>query len=169
MNISTKNEKFTLKMATSNDAELIVQFINKLAKFQKMEQTTTVTPERIKRLLDNNLAEVVLGYYEETPVAFSYFHQRSSAFTGRSGLYIDNFLIDDSMRGKGLGNIMFQFLSKYAVDSGCELLEWGCLDWNKKAIEFYEKQGAYCIDIMKIYRLSPEKLLENGSLFLTKE
>jgi len=169
MNISTQNEKFILKMATSKDAELIVQFINKLAVFQKMQSTTTVTPQRIVRLLENNLAEVVIGYYEGEPVAFAYFHQRSSAFTGRSGFYIDNFLIDDSMRGKGLGNIMFQFLSKYAVDCGCELLEWGCLDWNKKALEFYEKKGAYCIDVMKIYRLSPEKLLENGSLFLTKE
>ncbi len=139
--------------------------MKKLGDFQKMADKITATPERIERLLAAKQGEAVFGIYEGKTVAFAYFHQKSSAFTGRSGLYIDGFLIDDSMRGKGLGNIMMQFLSKYAQDQGCEMLEWGCLDWNTHAIEFYQKLGAYCVDTMHIYRLSPENLAENALLF----
>jgi len=164
MNISTKNSKFHLRMAKPEDAELIVNFMKKLGKFQKMEESIIATPKCIRKLLREKLGEAVFGYYENNIVSFAYFYKKSSAFTGRSGIYIDGFLVDDSMRGKGLGTIMFQFLSKYSVDNGCELLEWGCLDWNKQAIEFYKKQGAYCIDTMRIYRLSPESLLKNARL-----
>jgi len=164
MNIPTKNSKFYLRMAKPEDSELIVNFMKKLGKFQKMEESIIVTPKRIKKLLMEQLGEAVFGYYENNIVSFAYFYKKSSAFTGRSGIYIDGFLVDDSMRGKGLGTIMFQFLSKYSVDNDCELLEWGCLDWNNEAIEFYKKQGAYCVDTMRIYRLSPESLLKNARL-----
>jgi len=163
--ISTKNSKFVLRMASSDDAELIVMFMKKLGRFQKMEDSITATPKRIEKLLRQRLGEAVFGYYEDNIVSFAYFHKKSSAFTGQSGIYIDGFFVDDSVRGKGLGTIMFQFLSKYAVDNDCELLEWGCLDWNFKAIEFYKKQEAYCIDTMRIYRLSPESLLKNAEKF----
>jgi GNAT superfamily N-acetyltransferase len=69
------------------------------------------------------------------------------------------------LRGRGLGNIMMQFLSKTALERGCEMLEWGCLDWNTSAIAFYQKIGAYCIDTMRIYRLSPDDLKATARRF----
>ena len=107
----------------------------------------------------------MFGVYVGETVGFVYFYQKSSTFTKRSDLYINNFFIDDSMRGKGLDNVMMQFLSKHALERGCELLEWGCLDWNTPAIEFYKKLGAYCVDAMHIYRLSPDDLAANAALF----
>lgn len=163
--IKTQDQKFTLRIATPEDAKLVVNFMNKLGVFQKMSEKITATPERIERLLESNQGEAVFGNYEGETISFAYFHQKSSAFTGRSGLYIDGFFIDDSMRGKGLGNIMMQFLSKHATERGCEMLEWGCLDWNTSAIEFYQKLGSYCIDEMHIYRLSPDGLAANAMLF----
>jgi len=168
MNILTRNSKFYLRMATSKDAKKVVSFMKKLGKFQKMEDSITVMPKHIRKLLSEELGQAVFGYYNDEIVSFAYFYKKSSAFTGRVGIYIDAFLVDDSMRGKGLGTIMFQFLSKYAVEHDCELLEWGCLDWNNKAIEFYKKQGAYCIDTMRIYRITPETLQKNAKLINKK-
>jgi GNAT superfamily N-acetyltransferase len=139
--------------------------MQKLGAFQKMEDKITATPVRIARLLTSKQGEVVFGLYDGKAVGFAYFHEKSSAFTGRSGLFIDAFLIDDSMRGKGLGNVMMQFLSKTALERGCEMLEWGCLDWNTSAIEFYQQIGAYCVDTMRIYRLSPDDLKTTAMQF----
>jgi len=50
---------------------------------------------------------------------------------------ICGFLIDEATLGKGLGNIMIQFLSKAALDRGCKMLGWGYLDWNAPTVEFY--------------------------------
>ncbi len=161
----SQNPRFSIRMATSTDATLVVDYMKKLGRYQKMEDKIVATPERIERLLESKQGEALFGLWDGEVVGFAYFHQKSSAFTGRSGLYIDGFLIDDSMRGEGLGNIVMQFLSKLAIDRGCELLEWGCLDWNTPAIEFYQKQGAFCVDNMRIYRFSPETLLANAELF----
>lgn len=163
--ISTKNPDFTLRIATINDAQLVIDFMKKLGKYQKMQAAIIATPEQIKKLLEEKLGESIFGIYKEEVVSFAYFYQKSSAFTGRKGLYIDGFFIDDSLRGKGLGKIMFQYISKYAVDKSCEFLEWGCLDWNISAIKFYEKLGAYCVDNMRIYRLTPETLNLNAKSF----
>ncbi|MFT5708766.1 MAG: GNAT superfamily N-acetyltransferase [Oceanospirillaceae bacterium] len=166
MNLShTKIPQFDLRFGVPSDAALVVQFMKKLGVFQKMENEITATPDRIELLLKLKQGEVVIGLYDGEPVAFAYFYEKSSAFTGRSGLFIDGFFIEDSMRGKGLGNIMMQFLSKTALERGCEMLEWGCLDWNTFAIEFYQKIGAYCIDTMRIYRLSPDDLTATAIRF----
>ncbi|MDY3200462.1 MAG: GNAT family N-acetyltransferase [Arcobacter sp.] len=163
--ISTENPDFTLRIATINDAQLVIDFMKKLGKYQKMQDAIIATPEQIKKLLEEKFGEAIFGFYKEKVVSFAYFYQKSSAFTGRKGLYIDGFFIDDSLRGKGFGKIMFQYISKYAVNKSCEFLEWGCLDWNISAIKFYEKLGAYCVDNMRIYRLTPETLNLNAKSF----
>lgn len=163
--IPTKNPDFSLQMATPKDAQLIVSFIKKLAKYQKMEDLVISTPKSIEKLLKEKLGEAIFGIYKGDIIAFAYFHQKSSAFTGRKGLYIDAFFVDDCVRGKGLGKIIFQYLTKYSQDIACEYLEWVCLDWNKPAIEFYEKFGANCIDNLRVYRLSPEDLSLNVKEF----
>ncbi|RXJ88620.1 GNAT family N-acetyltransferase [Arcobacter sp. CECT 8983] len=163
--ISTENAEYNLKIATIEDAQLIITFMKKLGTYQKMEEAITATPERIKRLLKDKLGEAIFGIYKEKIISFAYFHQKSSAFSGRKGLYIDAFFIDECVRGKGLGKIMFQYLSKYAIDRECEYLEWVCLGWNKQAIKFYERQGSYCVDNLKIYRLSPDNLSLNAKKF----
>jgi len=163
--IQTKNPKFFLQVAKPKDAILVVDFMKKLGSFQKMLDKITATPEKIELLLESKQGEAIFGIYNGKTVGFAYFHKKSSAFTGRSGLYIDALYIDDSMRDKKLGNIMMQFLSKYAIDYGCEMLEWGCLDWNTPAIEFYKKLGSYRVDDMHIYRLSPDDLRENALMF----
>ena len=163
--INTQDPNFSLRIAIPDDAALIVSFMKKLGAFQKMEDEIIATPERIERLLKSGQGEVVFGIYNGEVVSFAYFHEKSSAFTGRSGLYIDGFLVDESMRGRGLGKILMCFLSKLAIERGCEMLEWGCLDWNTPAIDFYGKLGAYCIDTMRVYRLSPDDLIAHADQF----
>ena len=50
---------------------------------------------------------------------------------------ISGLLIDEATLGKGLGNIVIQFLFKAVLDRGCKMLEWGYLDWNAPTIDFY--------------------------------
>lgn len=45
------------------------------------------------------------------------------------------------------------------------MLEWGCLDWNTSTIEFYKALGAYCLDIVGIYRLPPDSLTDLSRRF----
>ena len=163
--ISTKDPRFLLRYAKPEDAALVVEYMRKLGTYQKMLDSITVTEADMHRLLASQGSEALLGIYEGEIVGFAYFYQNSSAFTGQSGLYIDGFLIDSTMRGLGLGKIMLAFLSKLTLERGCKRLEWGCLNWNEPAIRFYRKMGAYSVDEMTVYRFKPEQLEKNAEIF----
>ena len=163
--IQTKNPKFSLRFATPDDAGLVLDYMKKLGVYQKMPDKITATEEGIRKLLVEGKGEAVLGDYDGQTVGFVYFFQNSSAFIGQSGLYVDGFLVDDTVRFQGLGQIMMAFMSKLAVERGCQRLEWGCLDWNEPTIAFYRNMGAYSVDAMTIFRFSPDQLKVNAALF----
>jgi GNAT superfamily N-acetyltransferase len=125
--------------------------MKKLGAYQKMADKITATTPQIKRLLDEKLGEALFGVYNGEIAGFAYYCQKSSAFTGRSGLYIDGFLIDAAVRHQGLGKIIIAYLCKLALDRNCQMLEWGVLDWNTPTIEFYRRLGAYSVDEMTIF------------------
>lgn len=163
--IKTKNSRFTLRFATSEDAGLVVEFMRKLGTYQKMQDNITATEDKMQRILSENKGEAIFGDYDGQTVAFMYFYHNSSAFIGETGIFIDGFYVDDSIRFKGLGKIMIAFISKLAIDRGCRRLEWGCLDWNEPTIKFYRDLGAFSVDIMTIYRFAPDILKERADEF----
>ena len=163
--IQTSKPEFTLRFATPDDAGLVLRYMRKLGTFQKMSDKITATEADFHRLLSEGRGETIFGQYDGETVAFIYFYQNSSAFTGQTGLYIDGFLVDEAMKGKGLGKIMMAYMSQLALERDYQRLEWGCLDWNEPAINFYRKLGAYSVDEMRIYRFGPEQLESNAVSF----
>jgi GNAT superfamily N-acetyltransferase len=163
--IPTKDPEFTLRFATPEDAGLVLGFMRKLGSYQKMADKILATEDGLRTLLATQRGEAVLGDYAGETVAFAYFCQTSSAFIGQSGMYIDGFFVDESMRFKGLGKIMMAYLSRLAVERGCKRLEWACLDWNQPTIAFYKGLGAYRVDGMAIYRFAPDVLQTNAARF----
>lgn len=163
--ITTANPDFLIRHATPDDAALVVDYMKKLGAYQKMADKITATPPQIKRLLEAKLGEALFGYYKGEIAGFAYFYQKSSAFTGRSGLYIDGFLIDSQVRHQGLGKIVMGYLCTLALARNCQMLEWGVLDWNTPTIEFYRGLGAYSVDEMTIFRFTPDDLMANARMF----
>ena len=66
-------------------------------------------------------------------------------------------------RNKGIGKVLFTYLSRLTVERKCGRLEWAVLDWNKPAMEFYEKMGAACLTDWKIFRLTGDALTHRGT------
>lgn len=160
-----RDPKLTLRFATPDDAGLVLSFMRKLGSYQKMADKITATEEGLRNLLASKKGEAVFCDYAAETVAFAYFCQTSSAFIGQSGMYIDGLFVDESMRFKGVGKVMMAYLSKLAVERGCQRLEWACLDWNQPTITFYKGLGAYSVDGMTIYRFAPDVLKANAQLF----
>lgn len=163
--VKTIDPRFVIRHATRDDAARVVEYMRKLGSYQKMAEAITATELQIGRLLDQKLGEAVFGSYDGDIVGFAYYCRKSSAFSGRSGLYIDGFFVDPEMRHKGFGKVLIGYLSQIALDQGDAFLEWGCLDWNAPTIEFYKGLGAYSVDDMTIYRFRPEQLRANTLLF----
>ena len=60
-----------------------------------------------------------------------------------SGKYLemDNVVIDASYRSKGIGTLLTDFITKYAVESGCKTMMLDAYLENDKAHAFYERAG----------------------------
>lgn len=79
----------------------------------------------------------VLGY------AFCIFQQHinDNILTDIKTLYIDDLCVDENTRGKHIGKQLYEYVLKFAKESGCynvTLNVWAC---NESAKKFYEKQG----------------------------
>lgn len=158
--ISAAVPSLSLHHAVPSDAPLVLEFLKRLMTFQNLAEEVTATAMRISALIRDGKSEAVLALHDEKAVGCMVFSATASAYTGRAGLFLDAFFVDERMRGHGIGRAMMAHLARLSIDRGGEMLEWGCLDWNQPAIAFYRGLGAYPLDEMRVYRLGPDRLSE---------
>jgi GNAT superfamily N-acetyltransferase len=57
-------------------------------------------------------------------------------------MYLEDILVTQEMRGKGIGKLLFDRLIEEAKEKGWNRIIWQVLDWNEPAINFYKKYNA---------------------------
>ncbi len=150
---------FEIRFAEEKDAEIILDFIKRLAEYEKMSDEVVATPEILREwIFEKKKAEVIFAVENGKEVGFALFFHNFSTFLGRSGIYLEDLFVLPEYRGKGYGKALLKFLAKTTVERGCGRLEWCCLDWNKPSIDFYLSVGAKPLDDWTIYRMAGEKL-----------
>jgi GNAT superfamily N-acetyltransferase len=149
-----------IRKASEADVPVIVWFIRQLAEYERLLQEAVMTEESLRESLFGSRpsAEVLLGYYQDKPVAFAVFFHNFSTFLGRRGLYLEDLFVIPEMRGKGFGRAFLVHLAKIARERNCGRFEWAVLDWNEPAIQFYKKLGAVPMNEWSIFRVTGEAL-----------
>jgi len=162
LNASEQND-FILRFAKREDAALILNFIRELAAYEQMEDQVTATEASlIETIFNQKKAEVIIGEYQQKPVAFALFFHNYSTFLGKPGIYLEDLFVKPEMRGKGFGKTILSYLANLALERNCGRLEWSCLDWNEPSIKFYKQMGSIPMDEWTVYRVSGD-VLENLS------
>lgn len=146
----------TLRIATPADLPAIVGLITELAVFEKLEHLVVVTPESLQPHLfgPRPVAECVVGEVAGEVVAFALFFTNFSTFLGQPGLYLEDLYVQPAHRGTGLGKALLSHLGALAVERGCGRFEWSVLDWNQRAIDFYQAMGATVMPDWRICRVT---------------
>ncbi len=165
---------FHIKPAEKKDIPIILNFIRKLATYEKLEHQVQATETLLEKNLfgDRHAAECLIGYADSRPVAFVIFFHNFSTFLAKPGIYIEDLYILPKMRGNGFGKQIFRYLARLAKERDCGRIEWWVLDWNSSAINFYRKIGAVPMDDWTVYRLkgnSLENLARKKKIGLKKE
>jgi GNAT superfamily N-acetyltransferase len=147
-------EDFKIRFADANDTGLILDFIKKLADYEKKLSEVVATKDDItESFFEHKIAEAIISEYDGKPVGFAVFFYNFSTFMGRPGIYIEDMYVNPEFRSKGIGTLMFTFIAKLAVKRKCSRLEWAVLHWNKPSINFYKKIGAVAKDEWEIYKM----------------
>lgn len=159
-------QDFRIKAAVEEDVPIILQFIKKLARYEQLFHEVTATEELLRKNLfgERKLADVVIGEYRRIAIGFALYFHSFSTFLGRPGLYIEDLYIDEAFRGHGFGRSMLIYVLRLAKEQAYGRVEWSVLDWNKTAIQFYEKVGAVPMREWVTYRLTSDAINE----FLTE-
>ncbi len=150
--------------ATERDVPVILELIRALAEYEKLAHLVTATEELLREALFRikPAAEVLLAYWGQECAGFAVFFATYSTFLAQPGLHLEDLYVKPHLRGGGIGLALFQHLARIASERGCGRLEWGVLDWNEPAIEFYKKLGAVPLDEWTKYRLTGEALKSLG-------
>lgn len=159
MAIKYEKDDFRIRKAEVTDIFTILSLIKGIAEYEKMLDQVENTPELIRKwLFDKKAAEAYIGEEKGKAIGFIIFFHNYSTFTGRAGLYVEDLFILPDKRGKGYGRTLLAFAAKTAMDRDCARMEWTCLNWNKPALDFYEKIGAVKMTEWTTHRLSGDTL-----------
>ncbi len=146
---------FQIRPAQEQDVPLILDFIKRLAAYEKCsDEVIADVPTLHQSLFVEKSAEVVLAEEDGIPIGFALFFHNFSTFVGRKGLYLEDLFIIPEKRGLGYGKAILKYLAAIAKERNCGRMEWICLDWNTPSLAFYRKIGAFPLDEWTVQRLT---------------
>lgn len=150
---------FTIRPAMPEEAGLVLEFIRKLAVYEKCADDVVADETTIyQSLFVEHSAEVVFAEEEGTVVGFALFFHNFSTFVGRKGIYLEDLFVLPEKRGLGYGKALLKYVAKLAVERNCGRMEWICLDWNESALEIYRSINAVPLSDWTVQRLNEQAL-----------
>ncbi|MBR0539806.1 MAG: GNAT family N-acetyltransferase [Bacteroidales bacterium] len=154
-----ENHTFTIRPAKPEETGLVLEFIQKLAVYEKCADEVVADEATLYHsLFEEKTAEVVFAEEDGVVIGFALFFHNFSTFVGRKGLYLEDLFIIPERRGLGYGKALLKYLANLAVERNCGRMEWICLDWNKPALTVYRSIGAVPMDEWTVQRLNEEAL-----------
>jgi GNAT superfamily N-acetyltransferase len=102
--------------------------------------------------------DAYLAELDERDVGYAFVFETYSSFLALPTLYLEDLFVLPEYRKKKVGYALFTAMVKEAHRRGCGRMEWAVLDWNKLAIDFYDRFGATHMKEWQPYRLVREDM-----------
>jgi GNAT superfamily N-acetyltransferase len=131
-----------IRFAISDDAGLMLRLIRELAVYERAPNVVVATEEDLRRhgFGPERQFEALLAFLDGEPAGLALFHPRFSTWLGRPGVYLEDLVVTQEARGKGVGRHLMTRLAAIAVERGWERIDFQVLDWNP-ARDFYRRLG----------------------------
>jgi GNAT superfamily N-acetyltransferase len=132
-----------LRVAEKRDCARLLELVNELAEYERAPLEVTVTLQEFEDagFGDKPVWKAYVAEVDGLVVGFGLYYVRYSTWKG-CRMYIEDLLVTEAMRGKGVGKIIFDQLVAEAKSLGFNGITWQVLDWNEPAINFYNKYNA---------------------------
>ncbi|MBK0381087.1 GNAT family N-acetyltransferase [Mucilaginibacter segetis] len=132
-----------LRIAVKDDCLRLLELVNELALYERAPEEVTVTLQEFEEAGFGNkpVWKAFVAEVEGLIVGFALYYVRYSTWKG-CRLYLEDLVVTESLRGKGIGKLLFDRLITEAEELGFSGMVWQVLDWNEPAINFYRKYEA---------------------------
>ncbi len=136
-----------IRIAKKEDCPRLMELVNELALFERAPEEVTVTLQEFE---DAGFGEkpVWKAFVAEDDgliLGFAVYYIRYSTWKGQR-LYLEDLIVTEAARGKGIGKLLFDKLIVEANELGFNGMSWQVLDWNEPAITFYQKKYGAAVE-----------------------
>ena len=133
----------TIRRAIKEDSKRILELVQELAEYERAPQEVTVTLSHFEEsgFGPNPVWWAFVAEENNRIEGFALYYIRFSTWKGQR-MYLEDFLVTEKMRGRGIGTLLFEELIKEAQQKKLNGIQWQVLEWNEPAINFYKKYNA---------------------------
>jgi len=146
-----------IRKGKPEDMKAVLKLIQELADFEKEPDAVVVTEADLIRdgFGTVPLFHVFVAEVDAAIVGIALYYYRYSTWKGKI-IHLEDLVVKDSMRGKGLGFALFSEVIKQGKKDQVRRIDWHVLDWNTSAIDFYEKSGAKVLKDWYVTQMNEE-------------
>lgn len=149
------NSSTIVRKASLGDLAGLLDLVRELAVYEKAPEAVTATLQDYEKNYLEGVFDALVAVDEQGLVlGTAIYYVCFSTWKGRM-LYLEDFVVKESLRGQGTGKLLFDALLREAVNLDCRLVKWQVLEWNEPALNFYGK-----------YQAIIEKEWWNGKIFI---
>lgn len=143
----------TMRDAVEADLAEIHRLAYDLAVFEKLDHLFVAEPEQYREAIfgPDPTAFVLIAELEGQVAGMALCFRTFSTFLGRSGIWLEDLIVDRRFRRRGVGAALLAELKARTPGR----LEWEVLDWNEDAMALYDNLGAQKFDGWTKYRVNP--------------
>ncbi len=135
--------KIILRQAEKEDLQKVLELIKELAEYEKAPEQVSITLQELENdgFAENPLYEIIIAEKDGQIAGMSFFYFSYSTWKGKC-LFLEDIIVKEKFRGQGIGTKLFDATLKRAKETKAKRMQWQVLNWNKPAINFYEKYNA---------------------------
>ena len=132
-----------IRKAVEADCPRMMELIHELAVYEKAPEEVTVTPEHFREsgFGPHPVWWAFVAEVDGKVEGLALYYIRYSTWKGQR-MYLEDIIVTEKMRGRGIGQMLFQALITEYREKGLAGMVWQVLDWNEPALNFYRKYGA---------------------------
>lgn len=149
-----------IRQGVKQDLPQVLELIRELAEYEKALDAVTVTIEDLEKdgFGDHPHYWFIVAEDNDKVIGISFYFIRYSTWKGKF-LFLEDFVVKESYRGKGVGALLFEKTIKIALEMKAKGMIWQVLDWNEPAINFYKKYNAQIDDQWLNGKLNEQQLI----------
>jgi GNAT superfamily N-acetyltransferase len=134
----------TVRRAKRDDGARIIELDRELATFEKLRPPDDAEATRLLSwIFDTQKLEALVAEVDGAIEGIALFYETpGSTFRARPFLYLEDLVVSAAVRSRGVGEALMAALAKEALTRNAWRVQWAVLDWNERAIQFYDRLGA---------------------------
>ncbi len=148
---------FKIRKTNREDLSAVLTLIKELAKFEKELNSVEINLEDLTNDFSDGLFDCLIAEKQGSIIGIALYYNRYSTWKGKT-IHLEDLIVTKSERGIGVGKALLNELVLLAKSSNIRRVEWSVLDWNKKAIDFYENVGATILKNWLVVQLDEKSI-----------